>query len=216
MYVYNHPNSYKDVAHYQQVENQTADNIQSIQNVSNELIINNDVRVIGVKNITTHAGATSLIYMMKNILAKYYSIMCIEVNKRDFMFYKNKDMISVIEKQLSDTILKYKDVNIILVDLNNLPEAVCNNICTDILYLVEPSLFRINKLITLDRDVFVKFNSEKIILNKSFFTEKDVKDFEFEGDIKIFYNIPPLNDRIDNSSVLMPFLEKLGLFKRDY
>ena len=121
MYLYNSPNSYKDVAHYQQVENQTADNIQSIQNVSNELIINNDVRVIGVKNITTHAGATSLIYMMKNILAKYYSIMCIEVNKRDFMFYKNKDMISVIEKQLSDTILKYKDVNIILVDLNNLP-----------------------------------------------------------------------------------------------
>ena len=180
------------------------------------MIINNDVRVIGVKNITTHAGATSLIYMMKNILSKYYSIMCIEVNKRDFMFYKNKDMISVIEKQLSDTILKYKDVNIILVDLNNLPEAVCNNICTDILYLVEPSLFRINKLITLDRDVFVKFNSEKIILNKSFFTEKDVKDFEFEGDIKIFYNIPPLNDRIDNSSILMPFLEKLGLFRRDY
>ena len=140
--------------------------LYSFQNMVN-FANNNDVRIIGVKNITTHAGATSLIYMMKNILSKYYSIMCIEVNKRDFMFYKNKDMISVIEKQLSDTILKYKDVNIILVDLNNLPEAVCNNICTDILYLVEPSLFRINKLITLDRDVFVKFNSEKIILNKN-------------------------------------------------
>lgn len=216
MYLYNNPNSYKDVAHYQQVENQTADNIQSIQNVSNELIVNNDVRVIGVKNITSHAGATSFVYMMKTVLSKYYSVMCIEVNKRDFMFYKSKDMISVTERQLSDTILKYKDVNIILIDLNNLPEAVGNNICTDILYLVEPSLFRINKLITLDRDVFVKFNSEKIILNKSFFTEKDVKDFEFEGDIKIFYNIPPLNDRIDNSSVLMPFLEKLGLFRKDY
>ena len=41
MYLYNNPNSYKDVAHYQQVENQTVDNIQSIQNVSNKFIINN-------------------------------------------------------------------------------------------------------------------------------------------------------------------------------
>lgn len=212
-YLYNNPNTYKDVAHYQQIDDS---NITNIQDVSSELIVNNDVRVIGVKNITSHAGATSFVYMMKTVLSKYYSVMCIEVNKRDFMFYKSKDMISVTERQLSDTILKYKDVNIILIDLNNLPEAICNNICTDILYLVEPSLFRINKLITLDRDVFVKFNNEKILLNKSFFTEKDVKDFEFEGDIKIFYNVPPLNDRVDNSSVLMPFLEKLGLFKRDY
>lgn len=212
-YLYNNPNSYKDVAHYQQVDSSISD---SVADVSNELIINNDVRVIGIKNITNHAGATSLVYMLKKVLSKYYSVMAIEVNKRDFMFYNDKTMISVNEKALADTILKYKDVNIILLDLNDLNDAICNNICTDILYLVEPSLFRINKLITLDRDVFVKFNDERIVLNKSFFDNKDVKDFQFEAGIKVFYNIPSVNDRKDNSSIFMPMLEKMGLFKKNH
>ena len=104
----------------------------------------------------------------------------------------------------------------ILKALNNLNDAICNNICTDILYLVEPSLFRINKLITLNREVFLKFNDERIVLNMSFFNEKDIKDFEFEAGIKVFYNIPPLNDRVNNSKIIMPMLEKIGLFKKNY
>lgn len=213
MYLYNNPNSYKDVAHYQQIDDSVVDNVQD---VSNELIINNDVRIIGIKNITSHAGATSLIYMLKKILSNYYSVMAIEVNKSDFMFYNDEYMVAVNERDLANIILKYKDFNIILIDLNNLNDAICNNICTDILYLVEPSLFRINKLITLDREAFLKFNDERIVLNMSFFNEKDIKDFEFEASIKVFYNIPPLNDRVNNSKILMPMLEKIGLFKRNY
>ncbi len=212
MYLYNNPNSYKDVAHYQQIDNSIIDDVQD---VSNELIINNDVRIIGIKNITSHAGATSLVYMLKKILSNYYSVMAIEVNKSDFLFYNDKYMVSVIERDLSNIILKYKDFNIILIDLNDLNNALASNICTDILYLVEPSLFKINKLITLDRKVFLEFNDEKIILNKSFFNKKDVRDFGFEAGIKVFYNIPPINDRVDNSATLMPLLEKLGLFTRN-
>lgn len=213
MYLYNNPNSYKDVAHYQQIDNSIIDDVQD---VSNELIVNNDVRVIGIKNITSHAGATSLIYMLKKILSNYYSVMAIEVNKSDFMFYNDEYMVAVNERDLANVILKYKDFNIILIDLNNLNDAICNNICTDILYLVEPSLFRINKLITLNREVFLKFNDERIVLNMSFFNEKDIKDFEFEAGIKVFYNIPPLNDRVNNSKIIMPMLEKIGLFKKNY
>lgn len=212
MYLYNNPNSYKDVAHYQQIDNSIIDDVQD---VSNELIINNDVRIIGIKNITSHAGATSLVYMLKKILSNYYSVMAIEVSKSDFLFYNDKYMVSVIERDLSNIILKYKDFNIILIDLNDLNNALASNICTDILYLVEPSLFKINKLITLDRKVFLEFNDEKIILNKSFFNKKDVRDFGFEAGIKVFYNIPPINDRVDNSATLMPLLEKLGLFTRN-
>lgn len=212
MYLYNNPNSYKDVAHYQQIDNSIIDDVQD---VSNELIINNDVRIIGIKNITSHAGATSLVYMLKKILSNYYSVMAIEVNKSDFLFYNDKYMVSVIERDLSNIILKYKDFNIILIDLNDLNNALASNICTDILYLVEPSLFKINKLITLNRKVFLEFNDEKIILNKSFFNKKDVRDFGFEAGIKVFYNIPPINDRVDNSATLMPLLEKLGLFTRN-
>ena len=211
-YLYNSPNSYKDVAHYQQVGNVVAD---SVQDVANEIITNNDVRIIGVKNITANAGATSLIYMIKQVLSKYYSVMSIEVNKKDFMFYHDRTMISCNDKNVADKILEFKDVNVILVDLNDLNDTMCNNICTDIIYLVEPSLFKINKLITLNHEAISKYSRERIILNKSFFNNNDIKDFEFEAGIKVFYNIPCLYDRIDNANVLLPFLEKMGLFRKN-
>ena len=212
-YLYNNPNSYKDVAHYQQVGNVVAD---SVQDVTNEVIKGNDVRIIGIKNITEDAGATSLIYMMKQVLSKYYSVVALEVNKKDFMFYHDNTMMSVNERDVADKVLDYKDVNVILVDLNNSNDSICNNICTDIFYLIEPSLFKINKLITLNHSVFTKYGRERIVLNKSFFNDNDIKDFEFESGVKIFYNLPPLYDRIDNSEILMPFLEKIGLFHKNF
>lgn len=207
IYLYNNPNSYKDVAHLQRI------NDPVVEKVSNE-VISNDVKVIGIRNFTDNAGATSLIYMFKKVLSKFYSVLALEVNKRDFLFYNDKMMISVSDRDISTYILKYKDVNIILVDLNGLDEATSNNICTDILYLVEPSLTKINKIITLNRDAFLKISNEKIVLNKSFFNIKDIKDFEFEAGINVFYNLPCLNDRVDNSKFLMPLFEKMGLVKR--
>lgn len=208
MYLYNNPNSYKDVARFQTI------NDPIIEEVATE-VVNSDVRIIGIKNVTDDAGATSLVYMFKKVLDKFYSVISIEVNKKDFLFYNDKAMISVSEKDISNTILKYKDVNIILIDLNNLDDSISSNICTDILYLVEPSLTKINKLIMLNRDAFLKISNKKIILNMSFFNQKDVKDFEFEADIKVFYNLPPLNDREDNSKILMPLFEKLELVRRN-
>ena len=208
MYLYNNPNSYKDVARFQTI------NDPIIEEVATE-VVNSDVRIIGIKNVTDDAGATSLVYMIKKVLDKFYSVISIEVNKKDFLFYNDQAMISVSEKDISNTILKYKDVNIILIDLNNLDDSISSNICTDILYLVEPSLTKINKLIMLNRDAFLKISNKKIILNMSFFNQKDVKDFEFEADIKVFYNLPPLNDREDNSKILMPLFEKLELVRRN-
>lgn len=207
LYLYNNPNSYKDVAHLQSVNNTI------IEEISNE-VISSDVRVIGIKNFTTDAGATSLVYMFKQVLSKFYSVIAIEINKKDFLFYNDKAMISVNAKDIGDTILKYKDVNVILIDLNDLDDANCNNICTDVLYLVEPSLTKINKLVILNKDVFTKISDEKVVLNLSFFNDKDVKEFEFEAGIKVFYNLPPLNDRVDNTQLLMPLFVKLGLFRK--
>ena len=153
--------------------------------------------------------------MIKQVLSKYYSVVSIEVNKKDFMFYHDNTMISCNDRNVSDVILNYKDVNVILVDLNDLNDALCKNICTDIVYLVEPSLLKINKLITLNHQALSKYSRERIVLNKSFFNKSDIKDFEFEAGLKIFYNIPRLYDRVDNSDILMPFLEKLGLFRKN-
>ncbi|MEE3343646.1 MAG: hypothetical protein VZS44_06115 [Bacilli bacterium] len=211
-YLYANPNSYRDVAHYQQMDGEM---IEGVQEVSNELVSNNNVRVIGVKNLTDDAGATSLVYMMKEVLSKFYSVIAIEVNKKDFLFYHDKSMISVTEKELTSKIMEFKDVNVILLDLNDLGEAISSNVCTDMLYLVEPSLLKINKLITLDQSIFSKLKMERIVLNKSFFNNKDIKDFEFEASIKVFYNIPPLYDREDNSDTLLPLFEKMELLKKN-
>lgn len=207
MYLYNNPNTYKDVAYLQEVENSIIDDVSSE-------IIESDVRVVGIKNVTDSAGATSLVYMFHKILSKYYSVISIEINKGDFLFYNDKTMVSVNEKEIGNAIMKYKDVNVILIDLNDLNDVTSNNICTDILYLVEPSLTKINKLIMLDHKAFDGISGEKIILNKSFFNEKDIRDFEFEANIKVFHNLPPLNDRKDNSNIIMPLFEKIGLFRK--
>ena len=182
--------------------------------VMKSVVLENDTKIIGIKNITTHAGATSLVYMMKQVLSKYYSVMAIEINKNDFMFYHDKDMISVNEKNISNKIREYSNYNIILIDLNDIPDSIASNICSDVYYLIEPSLLKINRLVTLNKNLLTKHNQDNILLNKSFFNKKDVNDFAFESGLKIFYNIPCMYDRINNSDILMPLFEKMGLFRK--
>ena len=60
------PNSYKDVAEIQQLNASSV--IASSQQAGGK-------KIIGVKNVTEHAGATTLIYMMKKELNNIYSLM---------------------------------------------------------------------------------------------------------------------------------------------
>ena len=205
-YLYEHPNQYKDVAHLQTVDEETI----QIQ----EEIVNNDTRVIGFKNFTSHAGATSLIYMLKQQLSKSYYVVCLEVTKKDFIFYRDKDMISISSNQFKDTLVKYKDANIILVDLNDVDDVTASSLCSDVVYLVEPSVLHINKTVMLNNKAFEKLWDFKVVLNNCLFSDKDASRFASEANIKLFYTLPPMNDRIDNSKILFPFLEKLGLYQR--
>ena len=43
--------------------------------------------------------------------------------------------------------------------------------------------------------------------------DNDIADFEVESNNKVYYNIPPLNDKKDVSNNLLPLLEKMGLVK---
>ena len=70
MYLYNNPNSYRDVAQYQQLDNFTTTAAQAQGAAMRGAPMNSNVamqmtRVIGVKNVTDSSGATTLIYMMK-------------------------------------------------------------------------------------------------------------------------------------------------------
>ena len=204
-YLYDNPNTYKDVAHLQKINEPMVQQIENIQT---------NARIIGFKNFTSHAGATSLIYMLKKQLSKHYYTIAIEINKRDFMFYGDKDMVSCSTREINDLLIKYKDANLILIDLNDLDASLSHSICGDVIYLMESSTLMINKLVMLDNHCFEKISGEKILLNRSLLNAKDVEILENEATLSFFSVLPPMNDRLDNANILFPFLEKLGLYRK--
>lgn len=216
-YLYDNPNSYRDVAHLQRNDEM----LMSVTNVNGsafdenitEELVNNGPKIIGFRNFTSHAGATSLIYMLKKQLSNNYYTIAIEINKRDFMFFNDKDMVSCRAVELNSLLTKYKDVNIILIDLNDLDQTLAHGVCSDIIYLMESSTLMINKNVMLDNQCFSKISDEKVILNKSLLDEKNIKQLQFEAGISFYFTLPPLNDRIDNSKLLNPLLSKLGFYK---
>ena len=216
-YLYDNPNSYKDVAHLQKIDEtvnvtSVADNMGTLEHLDN--YESNNVKIIGFKNFTNHAGATSLIYMLKKQLSKNYNVVALEVNKRDFIFFNDKDMVSCNANDIDNVINKHKTANVILVDLNDLDVVKSQKVCTDIIYLMESSTLCINKAVTLDNACFSKLIDKKVVLNCSLLNSKDVRQLEFEAGIKFFSVLPPLNDREDNFEVLIPFLSKFNLYKK--
>lgn len=202
-YFLDHPNTYKDVAHIQQ--------LNDLSSTINEKVVAGS-RIIGIKNVTDHAGSTTLIYMLKKELEQTYgmSVVAIEVNRHDFAYFNSSNMISTTDEQLMTEIVKHKDISIILIDLN---DSNNEGACSDVLYLIEPSSIRLNKLMRRNRKIFEELRGRKIILNQSLLSNSDIMDFEYEGKTKVFYNIPPLNDRIKNP-VLTDFLSKIGLINK--
>ena len=100
MYLYNNPNSYRDVAQYQQLDNFTTDTNYNNQPMAMRgqpaNVAMQTTRIIGVKNITENSGATTLIYILKKHLEKNYSVGIVEVNKRDFMYDNGKIYLNSI------------------------------------------------------------------------------------------------------------------------
>lgn len=206
MYLYTNPNVYRDVAYLQKIDtgennNTTTDSSHSVSNK----------RIIGIKNITDSAGATSLIYMLKKVLSSYYSVIALEIDKRDLTYFKDKDTLTVKDDEINNIISKYNSIDIFLLDLNKSNKEY---LCTDVLYLVEPSILKLNKLAIINPKIINDIKGKKVVLNKSLLSESEIADFEVETRIKVYYNIPPLNDKKDNSDILSPLLEKLGYIKK--
>ncbi len=199
-YCLEHPNTYKDVAHIQQ--------LNDLSTTISEKVVSGS-RIIGIKNITDHAGSTTLIYMLKKELEQTYNmkVVAIEINRHDFAYFHDKNMISITDEELMSEIVKHNDASIILIDLN---DSDNDGVCSDTLYLIEPSSIKLNKLMRRNRRIFEELKGKKIILNQSLLSSNDIMDFEYEGRTKVFYNIPPLNDR-ERNSVLHDFLAKMGL-----
>ena len=202
-FLLNNPNSYKDVASYQNI-NESSPTFTDDE--KNSVPVKMEQRIIGFKNVTEHAGATTLIYMLKKGLEKKYKVKAIEINSNDFEYFNDKTLESADFMSISSKIQSFSEEDVILVDLNDGEESICN----EIIYLIEPGIIKLNKLIRADRKIFDKLRNKKIVLNKSVLDSKDVSDFEYESGSKVFYNIPCLDEKLDNNKKINEFLVALG------
>jgi hypothetical protein len=168
------------------------------------------IRTLGVKNVTEGAGSSSLVYMIKNALEEKYgaTALGIEVGKKDFMYFRDSNMISTDSESIATELLKAKSYNFVIVDLNDYPETVCD----ETIYLVEPSVLKLNKLMMRDKQAFQRIRDKKIVINRSVLNSADVKEFAREAGVNIFFTLPTLNDRED-SDVISELLVKLGMVK---
>ena len=165
-------------------------------------------KIIGFKNVTKHAGSTTLIYILKKHLDRYRKVLGIEIDKLDFNFFYNKEMISIQDNAADMTLEKYGNVDIILVDLNNSKNML--KYCDDVIYLVEPTMIKINEAMMVNPTTFSDLKDSKVILNKSPLTNDEVKEFELESHIKAYYVLPMLNER-HNSDIVNGLIDKLKL-----
>ncbi len=200
-FLINNPNTYKDVAQYHQLNNATTSSDDSGD--FNKL----NLRVIGIKNVTNHAGSTTLTYLLKKQLAKKYNVIAVEVDEHDFIYFNDKTLKTTSSLDLPAFIAMNSEAEVILVDLNDRGSV---SSCSEVIYLIEPGLIKLNKLIRKDKRAFEKLKDKKIVLNRSILNQRDVKDFEYESKSKVFFNIPCLDDKLDNQRVLEEFLIKLG------
>ncbi len=206
-YLLVHPHTYKDVV-----------NIHNIQDIeTQQTVINNTInvsagesriKIIGVKNVTNHAGATTFIYMLLKVLSTYKSVTALEVNKVDFLYFNHDNMSSTTSNDLLKEIMKRQGFNIILLDLNDYEDI---DICTDVIYLFEPSTIMMNKVLRKNKNILETLKNKKVILNKCVLNSSDIATFEYETKLSLYATIPPLDERQNDFPQLKALVDKLGL-----
>lgn len=207
-FLIDNPNTYKDVASYHNMEgvaSQTPD-MNGIGGVFGPM----KTRVIGFKNVTSHAGSTTLVYMLKKHLEQAYKVVAVELDRNDFAFFSDESLKSISTLEFAAFVAMHQDLEAILVDLG---DDGSENGCTDVVYLIEPGIIKLNKLIREDPKVFDKLKDKKIVLNRSILSGKDVSDFEYESNSKVFFNIPYIDDKKDHHKVMDEFGIALGFAK---
>ena len=215
-YLLSNPNSYRDVAHLHQIEEPlvvekqvivTQPGAPSVDGTPSYVAPPTNV-ILGIKNLTDGAGSTTLCYLMKKELKRRgVSVLAVEVDKRDFVYLNDKELVSTTRDELANVLIKNRNTQVILVDLN----AVEPTMCTDELYLLEPSYIKLNKLMMRDRRVFETLRGKKIMLCQNVLSSSDIAELEYEAKTKFFFAMPVVDDRKDNGKLIGELLQKLGI-----
>ncbi len=210
--IYNFTNNIKGVQYLLTHDNSEADvaYVKEMEPVPTPVCAdaNSGKVVVGIKNLSSHAGATTLVYMLKKELEKTYGdlVYAIEISRHDLEYFNVERCITTNKDSLKSTIEKL-EAKIILVDLNDLKDY---SNCTDVLYLLEPSTIMLNKLMRINNKLFKSLEGEKIILNKCILSSKDVEQFEYESNTRVFFTLPPIDER-RKSDYIANLVQKLGL-----
>ena len=218
-FLYNTPNTLSNVEY---ILNQPKNSVSYSSGTSNTATYLNDEKntsvnlstagkkIIGLSNLTMHAGASTLTNMMvRQLNAAGIPSIGIEMNRQDLIYYRSDKLFSCMSRiELEKVMRENSDAAGIIIDLNDFPEA--DKYCNSIVYLVEPSFIRLTKCIRRNKNVFVERKNDKVVLNMSFVSDDEVYDFEIETGVKVFDNLPPLNDRDTNSGEVNELLKKLG------
>ncbi len=206
-YLLVHPHTYRDVVNIHNLQD-----LDSANGEDGDTIITNNysgkMRIIGFKNMTQHAGATTLIYLLKKALSGTKSVAAIEVNKVDFLYFNDKELVSTTTTELPKELMKKQLCDIVFVDLNDYDDV---SICSQVYYLIEPSTIMLNKMIRKNKSVLETLKDEKVVLNKCVLNTDDVATFEYETKLKVFATIPPVDDRQENIEVINKFISKMNL-----
>lgn len=221
-YLMVHPHSYRDVVNIHNLSE--IDSMQNKNSSSKTSFVDSDdgvfepsfsgghgggrLRIIGFKNVTVHAGATSLIYMLMKVLRNSRKVAAMEINKVDFLYFGEKDMISTNNQDVLKEIMKRNDYDLILLDLNDYPDL---DICTEVYYLIEPSTLKLNKLLKKNKNVLETLRNYRILLNKCMLDNSDIATFEYETKLKVIYSIPALDDRQSSFRELKELVDRIHL-----
>lgn len=218
-YLIDHPNKYEDVEKYKQVTIQNAfnpltGNLTETKGPTSQVTYekNKKQKVIGIQNLTEHSGATTLMYLMLKQLSSSCKVKGIEMMKQDSLYFRDNNITYATSlEDLKMRISSMRDVEVIIVDLNDIDGK---EVCDEILFLVEPGIIKLNKLLKSGSIIFEKIQNGKVILNRSAILQEEINTFEYETKLKIFLNIPNINDRKENNTAINALLAKLGLKKQ--
>lgn len=224
MELYNNPKSFKDVSELQ-IQKTTFDINSEIDrengvNQKEEFTFQDFIlpgeydgnkKIIGVKNLTEHAGATTLVVQMIKQLNKQYKAIGIEMNKQDFIYFRTPNIYSCTSTaDVLKKIKEHQDVDAVIVDLNTFDHK---EFCTDVIYLIEPGIIRMTKLLKRNSKIFEDLSGEKLILNRTNMDEANVSEFEVETNCKIFSVVSNFRDNLDRVISVDKLLSKLGYSK---
>lgn len=220
-YLTTHPNTLKDVEKYiiqnqfqnplfnnNQMDSLLTDTSKSSDNLYKK---NENQIVIGIQNLTPHAGATTLTYMFVKALKDKYNVEGIEMMSQDHIYLRDIPISeSTSLEDLKQKMRTLKSKEVVVIDLNDIDGSA---VCDYIIYLIEPGIVNLNKLLTSNKNYSRIFKEEKIVLNRSTVNNKDIPSFEYETGIKVFYNLKNIDERNDKIQEVNNLLIKLGFNK---